>query len=220
VANIRGIQVTDDVYAYLVAHGTPPDDIYESIRRATQETAPDWAGMQIGPEQYALLTLLTRLVDARFAVEVGTFTGTSSVAIARGLADGGRLVCCDVSEEWTDVARRHWEQAGVADRVELRLAPATETLAALPDGTAIDFAFIDADKSSYVDYYESIVPRLRPNGLLVADNVLWQGRVVDAAADDANTEAIRSFNDHVAADERCDRVMLPVGDGITLLRKR
>ncbi len=220
MASFRGIQLTDDVFDYLVAHGTPPDDVYESIRADTAATAPDWAGMQIGPDQYALLTLLTRLVDARFAIEVGTFTGSSSVAIARGLADGGRLLCCDVSEEWTAVARRHWESAGVADRVELRLAPATETIAALPAGTVVDFAFIDANKDGYIAYYDAIVPLLRPNGLLVADNVLWSGRVVDPDADDANTEAIRRFNDHVASDDRCDRVMLAVGDGITLCRKR
>ena len=220
MADFRGIQLTDAVFDYLVAHGTPADDTYTSIRDETQEKAKDWAGMQIGPDQYALLTLLTRLVDARFAVEVGTFTGTSSVAIARGLADGGRLLCCDVSDEWTSIARRHWEQAGVADRIDLRLAPATDTLAALPAGTAIDLAFIDADKPSYIAYYETIVPLLRPNGLLIADNVLWSGRVVDPEATDENTEAIRRFNDHVAADDRTDRVMLAVGDGITLCRKR
>ena len=220
MADFRGIQLTDAVFDYLVAHGTPADDTYTSIRDETLAKAKDWSGMQIGPDQYALLTLLTRLVDARFAVEVGTFTGTSSVAIARGLADGGRLLCCDVSEEWTSIARRHWEQAGVADRIDLRLAPATETLAGLPAGTTVDLAFIDADKPSYIAYYEAIVPRLRPNGLLIADNVLWSGRVVDPEATDDNTEAIRRFNDHVAADDRCDRVMLNVGDGITVCRKR
>ena len=220
MADFRGIQLTDDVFDYLVAHGTPPDETYAAIRDETQQKAKDWAGMQIGPDQYALLTLLTRLVDARFAVEVGTFTGTSSVALARGLADGGRLLCCDVSDEWTSIARRHWDTAGVADRIELRLAPATETLASLPDGTVVDLAFIDADKPSYVAYYDAIVPRLRPNGLLVADNVLWSGRVVDPDATDGNTEAVRRFNDHVAADDRVDRVMLAVGDGITLCRKR
>jgi caffeoyl-CoA O-methyltransferase len=220
MAEFRGIQLTEDVFDYLVARGTPADDTYEAIRDETAAKAGNVAGMQIGPDQYALLTLLTKLVDARFAVEVGTFTGTSSVAIARGLADGGRLLCCDVSEEWTAIARRHWEAAGVAGRIDLRLAPATETLAALPAGTEIDLAFIDADKPSYIDYYEALVPMMRSNGLLIADNVLWSGRVVDPDATDDNTEAIRRFNDHVAADDRCDRVMLAVGDGITLCRKR
>jgi caffeoyl-CoA O-methyltransferase len=220
VASFRAIQLTEDLYDYLVAHGTPADDTYEAIRRDTLEAAPLAAGMQIGPDQYALLTLLARLTGTRFAVEVGTFTGTSAVAIARGLDDGGRLLCCDVSEPWTAVARRHWVDAGLADAIELRLAPALETLGDLPPEPPVDFAFVDADKGSYVDYYEAIVPRLRPGGLLVADNVLWSGRVVDPNVTDDDTEAIRRFNDHVAADDRCDVVMLAVGDGITLCRKR
>jgi caffeoyl-CoA O-methyltransferase len=176
--------------------------------------------MQIGPDQFTLLTMLTRLVGARSAVEIGTFTGTSALAIARGLVDGGRLLCCDISEEWTSIARRHWAAAGVDDRIELRLAPATETLAALDPGTTFDLAFIDADKGGYVDYYEAILPRLRSGGLLIADNVLWSGRVADPSANDDDTEAIRRFNDHAVADERCDTVMLAVGDGVTLARKR
>ena len=216
----RTIDVTDEVFDYLVAHGTPPDPTYDAIREETEAATGAAAGMQIGPDQYALLTLLTRLTGTRLAVEVGTFTGTSAVAIAKGLADGGRLVCCDISEEWTAIARRHWAAAGLADRIDLRLAPALETLSALPDDPPVDFAFIDADKPGYIAYYEALVPRLRPGGLLVADNVLWSGAVVDPAATDDNTEAIRRFNDHVAADDRCDRVMLAVGDGITLCRKR
>ncbi len=220
MASFRGIQLTEDLYDYLVAHGTPPDDTYLAIRDETTTATGDAAGMQIGADQYALLTMLTRLVGARFAVEVGTFTGTSAVAVARGLEPGGRLLCCDVSEEWTAIARRHWSAAGVDDRIELRLAPALETLRSLPNGTEVDFAFVDADKGGYVDYYEALVPRMRRGGLLVADNVLWSGRVVDREVTDDDTEAIRRFNDHVAADDRCDTVMLPVGDGITLCRKR
>ena len=216
----RTIDVTAELFDYLVAHGTPPDDTYEAIRAETVEATGGFARMQIGPDQYALLTLLVRLVGARLAVEVGTFTGTSAVAIARGLAPGGTLVCCDVSEEWTGIARRHWAEAGVAEQIDLRIAPATETLAALPADPPVDFAFVDADKPSYVDYYEALVPRLRPGGLLVADNVLWSGAVVDPGQTDENTEAIRRFNDHALADDRCDRVMLAVGDGITLFRKR
>jgi predicted O-methyltransferase YrrM len=216
----RTLDVTSELYDYLVAHGTPPDEVYEAIRGETVATTGGFARMQIGPDQFALLTLLVRLVGTRLAVEVGTFTGTSAVAIARGLEPGGKLVCCDVSEEWTAIARRHWAAAGLDDRIELRLAPATETLTALPAEPPIDFAFIDADKPGYVDYYEAIVPRLRPGGLLVADNVLWSGAVVDPERTDEQTEAIRAFNDHVAADDRCDRVMLAVGDGITLCRKR
>jgi caffeoyl-CoA O-methyltransferase len=216
----RTLDVTAELYDYLVAHGTPPDEVYEAIHGETVATTGGFARMQIGPDQFALLTLLTRLTRTTLAVEVGTFTGTSAVAIARGLEPGGKLVCCDVSEEWTAIARRHWAAAGLDDRIELRLAPATETLAALPADAPIDFAFIDADKPSYVEYYEALVPKLRPGGLLVADNVLWSGAVVDPDRTDENTEAIRAFNDHVAGDDRCDRVMLAVGDGITLCRKR
>ena len=216
----RTLDVTADLYDYLVAHGTPPDEVYEAIRGETAAVTGGFARMQIGPDQFALLTLLARLVAPRLAVEVGTFTGTSAVAVARGLAPGGKLVCCDVSEEWTAIAQKHWAAAGLDDRIELVLAPAAETLAALPPEPPIDFAFIDADKAGYVGYYEAIVPRLRPGGLLVADNVLWSGAVVDPDRTDDDTEAIRAFNDHVLADDRCDRVMLAVGDGITLCRKR
>ena len=155
-----------------------------------------------------------------FAVEVGTFTGYSSLAIARALPEGGRLLCCDVSEEWTTVARRHWEAAGVADRIDLVIGPAADTLAGLPAELRVDFAFIDADKGGYLDYYEALVPRLSPHGLIAVDNVLWSGRVVDPDAEDADTVAIRAFNDHVAADPRVEAVMLSVGDGVTLIGQR
>jgi caffeoyl-CoA O-methyltransferase len=153
-------------------------------------------------------------------VEVGTFTGYSAICLARGLPDDGRLLCCDVSEEWAGIARRFFEKAGVDHRIELRVAPALETLRALPTDEELDLGFIDADKPSYPDYYEEILRRLRPGGLLLVDNVLWFGRVADPAADDEQTRAIRAFNDLVAADERVDRVMLPISDGLTLVRKR
>lgn len=216
----RGIQLTEDLFDYLVAHGTPPDEHYLAIAADTADLVPDLAGMQVGPDQFAFLTVLTRIVGPRLAVEVGTFTGSSALAIARGLPDGGRLLCCDVSDEWTAVARRHWAAAGVADRIDLRLGPATDTLAALPADTVVDLAFVDADKPGYLDYYEALLPRLRPGGVLLADNVLWGGRVVDPSETDESTEAIRRFNDHVAGDDRVDRVMLAVGDGITICRKR
>jgi caffeoyl-CoA O-methyltransferase len=176
--------------------------------------------MQISPDQGAFMTLLTRLVGARFAVEVGTFTGYSSICIARGLADGGRLLCCDVSEEWTAIAKEHWEKAGVADRIELRIGPAADTLRELSPDPPIDLAFIDADKPGYRTYYDEIVPRLRAGGLLLLDNVLWSGNVVDAGDDSENTQAIRAINDHVAADDRVEAVMLPIADGLTICRKR
>jgi caffeoyl-CoA O-methyltransferase len=166
------------------------------------------------------MSLLARLVDARFAVEVGTFTGYSSICLARGLAPGGRLLCCDVSEEWTAIAREHWVQAGVDDRIELVIGPAADTLRALPADPPIDLAFIDADKGGYRTYWDEVVRRLRPGGLVLVDNVLWGGRVVDEADQSDDTVAIRALNDHVASDERVDAVLLPIADGLTIARRR
>jgi caffeoyl-CoA O-methyltransferase len=176
--------------------------------------------MQIGPEQGTFMTMLARLIGARRAVEVGTFTGYSAICIARGLTDDGTLLCCDVSEEWTSVARDYWKRAGLADRIELQLAPADQTLRALPAGTAFDLAFIDADKTGYVGYWDLIVPMIRQNGLIIVDNTLSHGRVADLANTDANVEGIRRFNDHALADDRTELVLLPVGDGVTVARKR
>jgi caffeoyl-CoA O-methyltransferase len=207
------------IATYIAEHTAQPDEVLTALQARTAELGRV-AGMQIGADQGALLTLLTRLVGARQAVEVGTFTGYSSICIARGLAPGGRLLCCDVSEEYTSIAREAWAQAGLDDVIELRLAPAIETLRALPDDATIDLAFIDADKEGYADYYEELLTRVRPGGVLLVDNTLWSGRVVDEAADDASTVAIRAFNDMVAADERVESYLLPVGDGVTLIRKR
>jgi caffeoyl-CoA O-methyltransferase len=212
-------QLSPPLHAYLVAHGTPPDDVLRDLIRETGALG-DVADMQIAPEQGAFMTLLTRLIDARFAVEVGTFTGYSALCLARGLVDGGRLLCCDVSEKWTSIAQRYWERARVADRIELRLAPAIETLQALPREPYIDISFIDADKGGYISYWEELVPRTRPNGVLLVDNVLWSGRVADPAAQDENTRFIRAFNDHAVADPRVELVILPIADGLTLARKR
>jgi caffeoyl-CoA O-methyltransferase len=219
VAGPKSFFLTAPAHEYLVAHGTPPDDIQRGLIEETARLGPI-AGMQIAPEQGTFLTMLTRLVSARRAVEVGTFTGYSSLCIARGLSDGGRLLCCDVSEEWTSIARRYWTKADVDDRIELRVAPALETLRALPDDEPIDLAFIDADKPNYANYYEELLRRLRANGVIAVDNVLWGGAVLNDSADDGNTRAIRAFNDMVAADTRVDTVMLPLADGLTLLRKR
>jgi caffeoyl-CoA O-methyltransferase len=215
----KTVAVTPEVHEYLVAHGTPPDAVQRSLIEATDALGAI-SGMQIAPEQGAFMTLLTKLVDARFAVEVGTFTGYSSICIARGLAPGGRLLCLDVSEEWTAVAREHWAQAGVDDRIELKLGPAADTLRALPADPPIDLAFIDADKPGYRTYYDEIVERLRPGGLVLLDNVLWGGAVVDPADTSENTVAIRAVNDHVAADDRVEVVMLPIADGLTIARKK
>ena len=215
----KSFLLTPELAAYIVGHGTPPDAHQLALIEETRALGPV-AGMQIAPEQGAFLTVLTRAVGARNAVEVGTFTGYSSLCIARGLPADGHLLCCDVSDEWTAIARRAWASAGVADRIELRLAPAADTLRSLPREETIDLAFIDADKPGYPVYYEEILSRLRPNGLVLVDNVLWDGRVVQPDADDDNTRAIRAFNDMVAADDRVEAVMLPIADGLTLCRKK
>jgi caffeoyl-CoA O-methyltransferase len=214
----KSFQLSPEIHDYLVAHGSPIDDVRRRLVERTEGLGPI-ARMQVAPEQGALLTMLVALVGATRAVEIGTFTGYSALCIAEGLAPGGRLLCCDVSDEWTSVGRAAWAEAGLDDRIDLRIAPAAETLAALPTEPHVDFAFIDADKGGYLTYYEELVPRLRPNGLLAVDNVLWGGRVVDADDREADTEAIRAFNDHAASDQRMQTVMLPVADGLTLARK-
>ena len=215
----KSIIVTKAVHEYAVAHGTPPDAVQEALIAATSALG-GISRMQIAPEQGAFMTLLARLVDARFAVEVGTFTGYSSICLARGLAPGGRLLCCDVSEEWTAIAREHWVRAGVDDRIDLRIGPAADTLRALPHDPPIDIAFIDADKTGYRAYYDEIVERLRPGGLVLIDNVLWSGQVVDETDTSADTVALRAVNDHVAADRRMEAVMLPIADGLTIARRK
>ena len=211
--------LTKPVHDYLVAHAPPLDDVQRDLIAET-EALGGISMMQIAPEQGAFMTLLTRLIGARHAIEVGTFTGYSSLSIARGLPDDGTLFCCDVNEEWTAIARKYWERAGVDDKIELRLAPAIETLRSLPAGEWFDLAFIDADKPNYPHYYEEVLARLRPNGVILVDNTLWAGAVADANASDDNTKAIRAFNDAVAADERVEGVILTLGDGLSLLRKR
>jgi caffeoyl-CoA O-methyltransferase len=211
--------LTPALYQYLLDHNPAEDEVLRALAAETLEVGA-LAIMQVAREQGLLLTTLTRLVGARRAVEIGTFTGYSSICIARGLADGGHLLACDVSEEWTAIARKYWARAGLQDRIELRIGPAVETLAALPDTPEIDLAFIDADKTSYRAYYDALLPRLRPNGLIVFDNVLWMGAVVNPEAQDESTVAIRALNDFLLTDERVDVVMLPVADGITLVRKR
>jgi caffeoyl-CoA O-methyltransferase len=211
--------LSPEMQAYLLDHGAAPDDVQQELIAETAKLG-GISVMQISPEQGAFMTLFTRLVGARRAIEVGTFTGYSALCIARGLPDDGTLLCCDVSEEWTAVGRRAWERAGVADKITLEIAPALETLRGLPADPVFDLGFIDADKPSYPGYYEEILTRLRPNGVLLVDNVLWGGAVVDPAADDENAKAIRAFNDMVVADERVESVILTIGDGLTVARKR
>ena len=194
------------------------------MRRLREETASmEQANMQIGPEQGQFMALLIELIGARSVLEVGTFTGYSALAMAVALPENGALVACDVSEEWTAIGRRYWEEAGVAHKIELRLAPALETLdALLAEGRAgtFDFAFIDADKEGYDAYYERALELVRLGGLIALDNTLWEGKVVDPAATDVDTEAIRAINAKLALDERVTLSLIPVGDGLTLARKR
>jgi caffeoyl-CoA O-methyltransferase len=212
----KGIGLTPDLHDYLVSHGSRPDAVQQALIERTAALG-DIAMMQIAPEQGAFMTLLARLLDVTFAVEVGTFTGYSALAIARGLPVGGRLLCCDVSEEWVSIGREHWRAAGVEDRIEVRIGPALETLRALPAEPQIDLAFIDADKTNYVLYYEELLARLAPRGVILVDNVLWSGRVVDDRERDESTVALRAFNDHVADDPRVHQVMLPISDGLTMI---
>lgn len=204
---------------YLVTHSTPADELFESLRVETKERFPDRAGMQISPAQGAFMGLMTRLLQPKLAVEVGTFTGYSSLSVARALPEGSRLICCDVSDEFTAVARDYWKRAGVDDKVELILGPALETLRALPVEQPIDMAFIDADKTSYLAYYEELLGRMRSGGLIMVDNVLWSGRVFDDSDTETSTVALREFNEFVVADSRVEVAMLPLGDGVSMIRK-
>ena len=212
----RSEQISLHLNAYLTAHSTPPDAILRELATETAERYPNEIGLQVAPETGTCLTLLTRLSRARSGIEVGTFTGYSSICIARGLGAGGRLLCCDVSEEWTSVARKYWEKAGLTDRVELRLGPALDTVRALPEEEAFDVAFIDADKLAYPKYWTELVPRVRGGGVIIVDNTFSHGRVLDAGNDNPSVIAVRAMNDQAAADERVEVIMLPIGDGLTV----
>jgi caffeoyl-CoA O-methyltransferase len=217
----RSISLTDSLYEYLLSVSLREPDL---LRRLREETAalPN-ARMQIAPEQGQFMALLVQLTGARRCLEVGVFTGYSSLAVALALPDGGRIVACDVSEEWTTVARRYWSAAGVAHKIDLRLAPALETLEGLlaaGEAGSYDFAFLDADKENYLRYYELALGLVRPGGLIVADNTLWSGRVIDPSNGEAATVALRRFNETLHTDDRIDLSLVPVGDGLTLARKR
>jgi caffeoyl-CoA O-methyltransferase len=217
----RSISLTDSLYEYLLSVSLREPDLLRQLR---EETAADPAArMQISPEQGQFMGLLARLLGARRCLEVGVFTGYSSLALALALPDDARIVACDVSERWTAVARRYWAAAGVAHKIDLRLATALETLERLlADGEAgrYDFVFIDADKENYVGYYERALELLRPGGLVVVDNTLWSGRVADPENAEPDTVALRHFNEHLHGDQRVDLSLVPIGDGLTLARKR
>jgi predicted O-methyltransferase YrrM len=215
----RFLTLDSKLYRYVVAHGHNDDPVLRELAEETAQLGP-LAGMQISPEQGALMTILARLNGARSAIELGTFTGYSTICVARALPPDGRLLCCDVSEEWTAIARRYWDKAGVANRITLKIAPALDTLRALPAAETIDFAFIDADKTNNRAYYEEILRRTRSNGLVLIDNVIWGGRVIDSKDQSADTRAIREFNDFLVTDKRVDVVMIPFSDGVTICRKK
>jgi caffeoyl-CoA O-methyltransferase len=207
------------IEAYADAHTAPPDAVQRALIAETATLGPQ-SRMQISPLQGAFMELIAGAIGARRAIEIGTFTGYSALSVARGLPDDGHLLCCDVNEEWTAIARRYWDKAGVGHKIELRLAPALDTLRSLPQDEQFDLAFIDADKPSYSAYFEELVPRLRRAGVIMVDNTLWSGRVTDPSVSDADTVAMRTFNDKVAFDSRVTSVLLPISDGLTLVQKR
>ena len=217
----RTIAIDDRLYGYLLDVSLREPAVLARLR--TETLALPQAGMQISPEQGQFMALLVKLTGTHSILEIGTFTGYSALAMALALPPGGRLIACDVSDEWTATARRFWREAGVEGRIELRLAPALQTARSLLDAGAagsFDLVFIDADKGNYLGYYEAALDLLRPGGLVVVDNTLWNGRVADPAADDDDTRAIRAFNAALYDDARIDLSLVPIGDGLTLARKR
>lgn len=217
----RTLSVTADIYRYLVEHSVREPAVLARLRETTAPMAH--ANMQIGPDQGQFMALLARLVGARRCIEIGVFTGYSSLAVALALPEEGRIIACDVSEEWTAIARRFWKEAGVAHKIDLRLQPATQTLEQLlAEGQAgtFDFVFIDADKESYVTYYELSLKLLRSGGLITVDNTLWSGEVANESTQEPLAKALRAFNDVLHQDERIDLSLLSIGDGLTLARKR
>jgi caffeoyl-CoA O-methyltransferase len=215
-------EMSPELHRYAVQHSDGADD--ELLARLVEETEREAGGMAVmltSPEQATMLTILGRAIGARSALELGTFTGYGSIAIASGLPEDGRLITCDVSEQWTAIARRYWEEAGLGSRIELRLGPALETLRAMPEDEPFDFAFIDADKGTYPAYYEECVRLLRPGGLIAIDNVFYGGRIIGPGDPDRGEHAgaVRELNDRVAADERVLSTMLSVADGVTLALK-
>ena len=213
----RTLQMTDALVDYVHRFGVREHPVLAALRDETMKLPEH--GMQIGPDQGAFMSLLVQVSGAKRILEIGTFTGYSSTAMALALPADGRMVCCDVSREWTDVARRAWSDAGVDDRIDLRIGPATETLETL-EADSFDLAFIDADKPSYDAYYEGCLRVVRPGGLILVDNVLWSGEVADPTVENERVSTIRALNEKIAADERVDHVILPIGDGLTMARVR
>jgi caffeoyl-CoA O-methyltransferase len=217
----KSINLTEQLHAYLLYVSLREPDILKALRGETSSLPT--ANMQIAPEQGQLMALLVQLIGARKTIEVGVYTGYSALAVAMALPDNGQIIACDISEEYTSVARRYWLEAGVSQKIDLHLAPATETLGRLIDdglASTFDFAFIDADKENYKAYFECCFQLIRSGGLIAVDNVLWDGAVIDAQKQDVDTQAIRAFNEYLLADSRVDISMVPIADGLTLARKK
>lgn len=217
----RSLSLTEPLYEYLLAVSLRESDTMAALRKETNKLP--MAMMQIAPEQGQFMTLLVKLMGAKNAIEVGTFTGYSALVIANGLPDDGKLICCDIDKDWTSIARRYWRKAGVNHKIDLRLAPARDTLQTLIESEqerVFDFAFIDADKENYLHYYEQCLTLIRSGGLIAIDNTLWDGDVVDPGNQESSTVAIRDFNDFIASDSRVEISLLPVADGLTLARKK
>ena len=212
----RSPLLPEKVSRYIEEHAVREAPVLRELRKATAPVK--WSGMQIGADQGNLMALLVKLIGAKRCLEIGTYTGYSALAVALALPKDGRLVCCDISEEWTNVGKPFWKKAGVDKKIDLRIGPALETLKKLKG--PFDFVFIDADKENYLNYYERCLELLRPGGLIAVDNVLWSGEVANEKAKDGMTVALRKFNDAVHQDERVDLAMLSVGDGVTLAMKR
>lgn len=218
---MRWIEMDDATFDYVRRHANPAaDPVSERLAEVTRERFPDQAGMNVGPDQGQLLSMLVAIAGARLVVEIGTFTGMSALWMARALPPGGRLVCFDITDQYLPTARAAWEEAGVADRIEVVVGPAAERLRELPDDVPVDVAFIDADKTGYLGYVDQLLPRLSERGVIVVDNVLWSGSVVTDEDQSESTVALRAFNDAIASRDDVHAVMLPVGDGITLIRRR
>jgi len=217
----RSIYLDNSIYDYLLTHSLRETAIQKNLREVTLQH--EWARMQIAPEQGQFMSLLVELLSVKKAIEIGTFTGYSALCMAMAMPEDGRLICCDINRQWTAIGEPYWQEAGVRDRIDLRIAPAMKTLEdMLRQGlsNSLDLAFIDADKENYLNYYQACLTLVRPGGLLIFDNTLWNGDVADPGKVDAETQAIRDLNDQLHRDDRVSLSLLPVGDGLTLVRKR
>lgn len=218
---MKSFGIPEEIHRYVIERSNPTSDpVADALANTSRERFADRAGMNIGDDQGRFMAMFAAAMGASMIVEVGTFTGMSALWLARGLAPGGRMICFDLVDTYAETATEAWEAAGVADRIELRIGPAADGLAALPEEPHIDLAFVDADKAGYRNYLDLLLPRIRDRGVILVDNVLWSGQVVDDSDTSTDTVALRDFNDHVATRGDCDAVILTIGDGLTMIRPR